>query len=115
MAPNLPTENYSLMRTLKGGKGRFSKGPRHSPASHPWKRKTPRQIDRWLQHYQRVSPLKARCLKITEKVSIKIASEASYVYNWHGQKLIKSAQNGPFWRVLKFFFMTVYLKKISSK
>ena len=87
MAPNLPTENYSLMRTLKGGKGRFSKGPRHSPASHPWKRKTPRQIDRWLQHYQRVSPSKARCLKITEKVSIKIASEASYVYIFKWTKI----------------------------
>ena len=64
MAPNLPTENYSLLRTLKGGKGRFSKGPRHSPASHPWKRKTPRQIDRWLQHYQRVRSSKGIFLGI---------------------------------------------------
>ena len=42
-----------------------------------------------------------RCLKITEKVSFNIASEASYVYILSGQKLIKNAQNGPFWRVLE--------------
>ena len=30
-----------------------------------------------------------RCLKITEKVSFNIASEASYVYILTGQKLIK--------------------------
>ena len=29
-----------------------------------------------------------RCLKITEKVSFNIASEASYVYILNGQKLI---------------------------
>ena len=40
----------------------------------------------------------ARCLKITEKVSINIAS---YVYILSGQKLIKNAQNGPFWRVFE--------------
>ena len=37
-----------------------------------------------------------RCLKITEKVSFNIASEASYVYILSGQKLIKNAKNGPF-------------------
>ena len=42
-----------------------------------------------------------RCLKITEKVSFNIASEASYVYILSEQKLIKNAKNGPFWRVLK--------------
>ena len=36
-----------------------------------------------------------QCLKITEKVSFNIASEAS------GQKLIKNAGNGPFWRVFE--------------
>ena len=41
----------------------------------------------------------ARCLKITENVPYNIASEASYVYNLSGQKLIKIAKNGPFWRV----------------
>ena len=42
-----------------------------------------------------------RCLKITEKVSFNIASEASYVYILSGQKLIKNAKNGPFWRVFE--------------
>ena len=41
----------------------------------------------------------ARCLKITEKVSFNIASEASYVYTLSGQKFIKNAKNGQFWRV----------------
>ena len=36
--------------------------------------------------------LGARCLKITEKVSFNIASEASYVYVLSGQKLIKNAK-----------------------
>ena len=40
---------------------------------------------------------KARCLKITEKVSFNIASEASYVYILSGQKLIKNAQK---WSIL---------------
>ena len=40
----------------------------------------------------------SQCLKITEKVSFNIASEASYVYILSGQKLIK---NGPFWRVFE--------------
>ena len=35
------------------------------------------------------------------KVSFDIASEASYVYILSGQKLIKNAKNGPFWRVFK--------------
>ena len=40
-------------------------------------------------------------LKITEKVSFNNASEASYVYILSGQKLIKNAKNGPFWRVFE--------------
>ena len=43
----------------------------------------------------------SRCLKITEKVSFNIASKASYVYILSGQKLIKNAKNGPFWRVFE--------------
>ena len=43
----------------------------------------------------------AQCLKITEKVSYNISSEASYVYILSGQKLIKHAKNGPFWRVFE--------------
>ena len=42
-----------------------------------------------------------RCLKITEKVSFNVASEAGYVYILSGQKLIKNAQKGPFWRVFE--------------
>ena len=42
-----------------------------------------------------------RCLKITEKVSFNITSEASYVYISSGQKLIKNAKNGSFWRVFE--------------
>ena len=42
-----------------------------------------------------------RCLKVTEKVSFNIASEASYVYILSGQKLFKNAKNGPFWRVFE--------------
>ena len=36
----------------------------------------------------------AQCLKITEKVSFNIASEASYVYILSGQTLIKNANFG---------------------
>ena len=43
----------------------------------------------------------AQCLKITEKVSFNIVSEASYVYILNGQKLIKKAKNGPIWRVFE--------------
>ena len=42
-----------------------------------------------LLHYKHFSTL-SRCLKITEKVSFNIASEASYVYIFSGQKLIKN-------------------------
>ena len=40
------------------------------------------------------------CLKITEKVSFNIASEASYIYNLSGQKLIKNAKMVQFGEVL---------------
>ena len=51
-------------------------------------------------------PLKSKstssqCSKITEKVSFNIASEASYFYILSGQKLIKNAKNGQFWRVFE--------------
>ena len=45
--------------------------------------------------------------KITEKVSLNIASEASYVYILSGQKLIKNAKKGPFWRVFEKLKLTV--------
>ena len=40
-------------------------------------------------------------LKITEKVSFNIASEASYVYILSGLQLIKNAKNGHFDEFLK--------------
>ena len=49
----------------------------------------------------------SRCLKIKEKVSFSIASEASYVYNRSGQKLIKNAKNGQFWRVFENLKLSV--------
>ena len=45
--------------------------------------------------------VKSRCLKITEKVSFTIASEASYVYILSGQKLIKNAKK---WSILASFW-----------
>ena len=42
-----------------------------------------------------------QCLKITEKVSFNIASEASYVYILVGQKFIKTPKNGQFWRLFE--------------
>ena len=48
----------------------------------------------------------SQCLKITEKVSFNIASEASYVYVLSGQKLIKNAQKwsnlASFWKPKTF-------------
>jgi len=38
---------------------------------------------------------------MTEKVSFSIASKVYYVYILSGQKLIKDAKNGPFWRVFE--------------
>ena len=46
-------------------------------------------------------PSHSRCLKIAEKVSFNIASEASYVYFLSGQKFIENAKNVPFWRVFE--------------
>ena len=39
--------------------------------------------------------------QIKEKVSFNIASEASYVYILSGQKFVKKAKNGQFWRVFE--------------
>ena len=49
--------------------------------------------------YEPTYVINSQCLKITEKVSFNIASEASYIYILSGQKLIKNAKNGPFGRV----------------
>ena len=47
-----------------------------------------------------------RCLKITEKVSFNIASEASYVYILSGKKLIDDF--GEFLEYLKFAVIQCY-------
>ena len=39
---------------------------------------------------------KSQCLKIIENVAFNILSEASYIYMFSGQKLIKNAKNGQF-------------------
>ena len=44
--------------------------------------------------------LVSRCVKITEKVSFNIASEASYVYILSGQKFIENAKK---WSILGVF------------
>ena len=51
-----------------------------------------------LLHYTFITM--AQWLKITEKVSLNIASEASYVYILSGQKLIKNAKK---WSILVIF------------
>ena len=50
---------------------------------------------------------KAQCLKITQKVSFKMASEASYVFILSGPKLIKSAKNVVFWQVFDNYKLAV--------
>ena len=55
--------------------------------------------DKWPQ--DNIKLRVSQCLKITEKVSFNIASEASYVYIFCGQKLIKNAKNGHFGEFLK--------------
>ena len=50
---------------------------------------------------------RAQCLKIIETVAFNISSEASYLYILSGQKLIKNAKNGPFWRVFENLKLTV--------
>ena len=46
-------------------------------------------------------------LKITEKVTFNVVSEASYVYILSGQKFIKNAKNDQFWRAFEKLKLTV--------
>ena len=48
--------------------------------------------------------------QITEKVSFNIASEVGYVYILSGQKLIKNAKNGPFWRVFENLKLKIQMR-----
>mgnify|MGYP006975840194 CR=1 FL=1 len=46
--------------------------------------------------------LKIKSIKcLTEKISINIVSEASYVYILSGQKLIKNVKDDQFWQVFE--------------
>ena len=54
-------------------------------------------------------------MKITEKVSFKIASEASYIFILSGQKLIKNAKNGHFWRVFENAIFWVIFKHCADR
>ena len=76
-----------------------------SPCCWIWnqsvKRRTPVQWNKYRIFVQKIDLKLAQCLKITEKVSFKIASEASYVYILSGQKLIKNAKMVHFGEFLK--------------
>ena len=48
------------------------------------------------RRFFKTNPPRSRCLKITEKVSFNIASEASFVYI-----SLKGTKNGQFWRVFE--------------
>ena len=45
----------------------------------------------------------AQCLKIAQKVAFNMASVASYVYIFSGQKFSKNIKNGSFWRLFENF------------
>ena len=70
-------------------------------------------------HPGRQNKTSARCLKITEKVSFKIASEASYVYILSGQMFIKNDQFRRVFENLKLevkkWYQTFWVDKSSSK
>ena len=68
------------------------------PPSFLRKESCQKLLDYWLVDAL-VRPIESQCLKITEKVSSNIASEASYVYNLGRQKIIKNAKYGQFLRV----------------
>ena len=70
------------------------------PPSFLRKESCQKLLDYWLVDAL-VRPIESQCLKITEKVSFNIPSEASYVYILNGQKLIKNAKNAQFGEILK--------------
>ena len=43
----------------------------------------------------------SQCLKLARKVGFNITSEASYIYNFSGPKVIKNAKNGQFGKFLR--------------
>ena len=53
------------------------------------------------EQFQQKYHINTQCLKITEKVSINSMSKASYIFILSGQKFLKNAKNGSFWRVFE--------------
>ena len=51
---------------------------------------------------------RTRCLKITKKVSFNIASEASYVYIWSGQKFPKRPKYWNWWKMPNATFLVIF-------
>ena len=82
--PDVPPQLCQLCRSIFGGAG--APHPEYHPHYHP--------------HYHPPPQVSPQCLKITQNVAFKIASEASYVYVLSGQKFIKNAKNG-LWRLFK--------------
>ena len=66
------------------------------------KSRAEKKIPNFLHCEQKPNQAFSRCLKITEKVTFKITSEASYVYILSGQKFIKNCQKwsnlASFWK-----------------
>ena len=60
-----------------------------------------RSAHRFLRFHNLYIGFLSRCLKITEKVSFNIASEANYVYILRGQKVIEKCQK---WSILASFW-----------
>ena len=86
---------------------RYSKNVKIKDQNHYWINMVPNWIYLWVHlELQMKISTRARCLKITEKVSFNIASEASYVIILSGQKLMKNVKNGAFWRVFENLTLT---------
>ena len=77
----------------------FVKWMKHDLAGNPWEHYFPHWATKRICGFLNLRS--TRCLKITEKVSFNIASEASCVYILSGQKLVKNAKNDSIWRVFE--------------
>ena len=69
-----------------------------------WKGREGHWQPNW-EFVRNLSPPFSQCLKITEKVSLVIASEASNVYILSQQKFIKNAKNSLFGNLLKILIL----------
>ena len=86
---------------ITSNKGKINQRVLYAEASYSWCFSYVTEILRLLFSNWLCTFSVSRCLKITEKVSFNIGSEASYVYILSGQKFIKDAKNCPFWRVFE--------------